>query len=239
MASTHAAVTATVAVIPLQSTLVANLEMEISLSGTEPSSGAPLSLLSWKPRPAFTSAGAAIADPGGVVRVCDVLEQKASVVFAPSDVTTHAILLVLQKRPWEVLRYELGGCFRKHTDTVLKTAGVDEEHVATALLFPPATMFPFTGGEIHVWDPATADAPTILSPASWPATQWTLVTLPLGLPHAVAAVTSTTPRFVLKTPVFVPRVHIPPVPQRLAKRVSDDVEDGCDQTTVDLFGGDY
>lgn len=100
-------------------------------------------------------------------------------------------------RNWQLHCYEPGDHFAKHTDG-RKTS----RHYATMLLFPPATLSFFTGGDLLLYIEETT--PIKIQPSTF--SFWTLVIFRLGIPHECTPVTSGR-RFVLKSEMILPAEH--------------------------------
>jgi len=91
---------------------------------------------------------------------------------------------------WQLLRYEPGDFFDTHTDGQMSC-----DHWCTALLFPPAKHSPFEGGELDFMEYGK------IAPATF--TEWTLVLMPIALPHKCCTITSGV-RYVFKAPLLLP-----------------------------------
>ena len=127
--------------------------------------------------------------------------------------TDHSVRTTSRKnskgepREWQLLKYTEGNFFTKHTD-----GKKSPRHFATALLFPPVSMSPFTGGDLVLYPDGdlnlsssrldiSKSAPVRIEPSKM--TEWTLVVFRVEVPHECTPVTSGS-RFVLKTELELP-----------------------------------
>ena len=101
-----------------------------------------------------------------------------------------------ENREWQLLKYTEGNFFTKHTD-----GKKSPRHFATVLLFPPAELSPFTGGDLILYPDDTLVDPVRIEPSKM--TEWTLVVFRVDVPHECTIVTSGA-RFVLKTELELP-----------------------------------
>ncbi|CAH6418432.1 Hypothetical protein HVR_LOCUS149 [uncultured virus] len=99
-----------------------------------------------------------------------------------------------KKSKFQLHCYESGGFFSEHTD-----GKKGPRHFATLLIFPPAHISPFEGGDL-ILKPVNQEVVTI-SPSQFK--DWTVVAFRLDVAHECTPITSGR-RFVLKTELDLP-----------------------------------
>lgn len=97
------------------------------------------------------------------------------------------------ERVWQLHAYSEGGFFAAHTD-----GQQSETHFGSLLLFPPASISPFTGGDLIL---TIRDEKVTISPSTF--TAWTLVAFHIDVLHECTPVTSGR-RFVFKSNLHLP-----------------------------------
>lgn len=110
----------------------------------------------------------------------------------------HHITQQLSQSDFQLHCYGPGGFFVKHSDG--KKA---PRHFGTLLLFPPATMSPFEGGNLILYPDNMS--PIYIEPSKF--TKWTIVAFTLNVAHECTEVTSGQ-RFVFKTELNLPNDNL-------------------------------
>lgn len=98
-------------------------------------------------------------------------------------------------REWDLLAYDPFGHFVKHID-----GQSSEDHYGTLLLFPPAELSQFEGGDLVLYT-SVSQEPQIIKVSQL--RDWTLVAFPLQIAHECRPVVSGT-RYVFKSPLIIP-----------------------------------
>lgn len=93
---------------------------------------------------------------------------------------------------WDMMVYDEGDFFAKHTD-----GRANDTHYCTLLLLPPKKINRYTGGDLIIYD---GPVQSVIRPHS---TDWTLIGLPLNVPHECTPIQSGR-RIVFKTKFVIP-----------------------------------